>query len=184
MALLTPIVLDLMEAQSAGVANFITGELMVISPELRKVTEAQILKISGVYNADTIKALEATLTEGTTNGESLVKLKKRVEATYQDAKGYRAERIARTESLRASNKTAEETYSQNGYSTVEWFVNPGACDFCKQFAGRTKTIGGSPFAPLGSVIENSKGDKMRIEYDDIGTPPLHPACKCSIVPGK
>ena len=183
-AILTPIIIDLMEAQSADVANFITGELMVISPELRKTTEAQILKIAGVYNTDTIKALEATLTEGTMNGESLVKLKKRVEATYQDAKGYRAERIARTESLRASNSTAEETYSQNGYSTIEWFVNPGACGFCQEFAGRTKTIGGSPFASLGSVVENSKGDQMRIEYDDIGTPPLHPNCKCSIIPGK
>lgn len=181
-AILTPIILELMKAQSADVANFITGELMVISPELIKVTEAQILKIAGVYNADTIKALEATLTEGTQGGESLAKLKKRVEATYQDAKGYRAERIARTESLRASNRTAEETYFQNGFSSVKWFTNPGACSFCKSFEGRVKAIGGSPFVPLGGVIENTSGDKMRIEYDDIGTPPLHPNCKCSIVP--
>lgn len=181
--ILVPEILELMEAQSIETANFITGELLTISPELRQSVEASILKISGVYNADTIVALQNTLTEGQTAGESLVKLKKRVEAVYEDAKGYRAERIARTESLKASNKTAEEVYFQNGYSQVRWFTNPGACDFCAPMSGRVKTIG-TNFINIGDVITDANDNKMRIEYDDIGTPPLHPNCTCSLVPEK
>lgn len=179
--LLTPVILELMVEQAKDTANFITGEALTITPDIERKVTANILKISGVYNSDTITALENTLTEGATNGESLVKLKKRVEKTYVDAKGYRAERIARTESLRASNDTAEMVYKQNGYTTVKWFTNPNACDFCKSLNGTVKTIGKN-FLSLGDVYENSEGKKINIDYDDITTPPLHPNCSCSIVP--
>jgi len=180
--LLTPTIIDLIEAQGEDVANFITGELLTVTPEMRKTVEAQIKQIAGLYNTDTIAALEKTITEGQQAGESLVKLKKRVESVYSDAKGYRAERIARTESLKASNRTAEMVYKQNGYTTVEWFVNPGACEFCQTYAGRSKTIG-TNFTNIGDVITGDTGGTMRIEYADIDTPPLHPNCTCSLVPG-
>lgn len=178
---ISPVVFDLMDAQIEDVANFITGELITITDEIRKTTEAHILQISGVYNTDTISALETTITEGQKNGESLAKIKNRVEQVYSDAKGYRAERIARTESLRTSNRTVEQVYKQNGYSSVEWFINPGACEFCRTYAGRVKSIG-SNFNNIGDVITADNGSTMRIEYDNIDTPPLHPNCTCSLIP--
>ena len=180
-ATLTPIILDLMEKQGADVSNFITGERLVMTDEIRKAVEVNMKQISGLYNADTLKALEKTISEGQTAGESLVKIKKRVETVFNDAKGYRAERIARTETLHASNQTAEQVYFQNGYSYVEWFVNPGACDFCLTYAGQTKEIGNN-FVNIGDIISTDKGDTMRIEYSDIDVPPLHPNCTCSLVP--
>lgn len=178
---LLPVILDLMEAQGEDVTNFISGELLTISPEIRQKVEHDILQISGVYNTDTIKALEKTLQEGQAQGESLVKLKKRVEEVYSDAKGYRAERIARTESLRASNQTAEIVYQQSGYNKVEWFTNPGACEFCQTFSGKTKNIG-SNFMNNGDTLTGADGGMMKITYDDVATPPLHPSCTCSLVP--
>ncbi len=179
--LLVPVILELMEAQGEDVTNFVSGELLTISPEIRKQVDQNILQIAGVYNADTIKELEKTLTEGQTRGESLVKLKKRVEEVYSDAKGYRAERIARTETLKASNNTAEIVYQQSGYNEVEWFTNPGACEFCRSFSGRTKQIG-TPFLKEGDKITGADGGQMTITYSDVPTPPLHPNCTCSLVP--
>lgn len=179
--LLTPILVELMEKQSEDVANFISGELLTISPEVRGATEAHVKEISGVFNKDTIDALEKTISEGQAAGESLPKIKKRVEKVYSDAKGYRAERIARTESLKASNLTAEEVYKQNGYNKVAWFTNPGACEFCKVYDGRTKEIGGT-FAKVGEVVTGAEGNQLRIDYDDVPTPPLHPNCTCSLIP--
>ena len=179
--LLTPIILELMEAQAEGTANFITGEAVQITPELNKKVTTSTLTLSGKVNQDTIVQLQKSLTEGQANGESLSKLKKRVEGVYSDAKGYRAERIARSEGLRASNEAAELTYNQSGYSAVEWFVNPGACEFCQTFEGRTKEIGSS-FNKIGDVVNGNDGGQLRIEYGDIDTPPLHPNCTCSLVP--
>lgn len=178
---ITPIMLELMQAQTQEAANFITGETIVITEELRKTTRAYIKQIAGVYNADTIAALEQTLTEGQAAGESLAKLKTRVEGVYSDAKGYRAERIARTESSRAGNRSVEMTYNQSGWSEVEWFINPGACEFCQTFKGRTKQIG-SNFNQLGDVITSTEGNKLQVQYSDIDAPPLHPNCTCSLVP--
>jgi len=179
--LLAPIILALMREQGEGVAHFITGELLVIPPEVERAVQAHILEISGVYNADTIKALEKTLSEGQAAGESLAKLKKRVETEYSAAKGYRAERIARTESLKASSQAAELAYKQSGYSKVRWFTNPGACEFCKTYEGRTKEIGGT-YNKVGDVVVGAEGNQMRLDYDDIQYPPLHPNCTCSLVP--
>jgi HK97 family phage portal protein len=180
-AVLTPVAIELMEAQLADAANFISGELITVTTEMRNTITAQIKEIAGVYNTDTIKALEKTIGEGVTNGESLNKLSKRVEQTYSDARGYRAERIAKTESGRASNLAAQQTYFENGYSETQWFTNPGACDFCQTMAATTKEIG-KPYLGVGDVLTTDTGAQMAIDYTDISTPPLHPNCKCSIVP--
>lgn len=179
--ILTPIVIELMDVQAEGVAHFITGELITVPIELRKQVEQNILQISGLFNEETYRALEKTLTEGQTAGESLVKLKKRVEAVYSDVKGYKAERIARSESARASNTMAEQVYKANGYNRVEWFVNPGACEFCQTFSGQSREIGGR-YVGLGDVVTGAEGGQLRIEYSDIEVPPLHPNCSCSLVP--
>jgi HK97 family phage portal protein len=178
---LTPIIIDLIEAQAEDVANFITGELLTITPEIKATVEANILQISGVENAETLKLLEKTLSQGTTQGESLAKLKKRVESVYSDAKGYRAERIARTESLRASNQTAEMVYKANGYTELQWYANPGACEFCQAYADTTRSLG-SNFIEIGDVITGEDGGQMKIDYTNIDVPPLHPNCTCSIIP--
>lgn len=180
-SILIPILEDLVKEQGAETVNFITGQKFEITPELRATVANNITQISGVYNLDTLRALEKTLAEGQAKGESLSKLKKRVEATFSDAKGYRAERIARTESLNISNLTAEDVYKQNGFEEVEWFINPGACEFCRTYAGRTKKIG-QKFNNIGDVIEGDQGGQLQVSYKDIEVPPLHPNCTCSLVP--
>lgn len=179
--LLTPVMIELMEEQSKDVAHFITGEPLVIDEVKRKVVESNILRIAGVYNDTTIKDLESTLNAGLANGESLPKLKKRVEQVYSDAKGYRAERIARTESLRTSNRTVELVYQENGYTKVKWHTNPDACEFCQTFDGVTREIGGK-YGEIGSTVTGVDGGKMQITYDVLDVPPLHPNCTCSLDP--
>ena len=179
--LLLPLIVELMETQSEDVAHFITGQVLELTPEIKRESQARILQIAGLYNQETITRLEKTLSDGVTNNESLVQLKKRVEAEFEAAKGYRAERIAKTESLKASNRTAELVYKYNGFSEVEWFINPDACEFCRVYAGRTRSFGGV-FTKVGSVVEGDDGGMLRVDYDDIDVPPLHPNCECSLIP--
>ena len=178
---LTPVMIELMEAQVDDIANFITGELLTITPEMIRDVNEQIIRVSGLYNKETIDALNKTLIQGVKDGESLAKLKKRVEQVYGDAKGYRAERIARSESARFTNDTVAQTYFENGYSEAEWFINPGACEFCEAMAQQTNSIN-SNFLELGDVLTGSKGGQLSIDYSSIEYPPLHPNCTCSLIP--
>lgn len=178
---LLPIVIELMQEQSAVVAGAVGGTAIVITEQIKAEVLVDIKKIVGLFNEDTLKALNKTISEGQALNETLLQLKKRVESVYTDAKGYRAERIAKTESFRASNFSAERSYLEIGFSKVEWFTNPNACEFCRTYKGRTKEIGAN-FTNIGDVITSENGAKMRIEYTDITTPPLHPNCACTLVP--
>lgn len=182
-AQLNPIMIALIEEQAKDVVNFITGNPFEITREMSDIVSSEILQISGLFNEDTYRQLERTLLEGQAKGESLMKLKKRVEEVYADAKGYRAERIARTETQRLSNMTSKEVYRQSGFSSLRWVTNPGACEFCQTFEGKVKELDAT-YSIVGDVIEGADGGQMSITYDDIQNPPLHPNCTCRLVPEK
>jgi len=178
---LAPVVDELMDAQAEGVANFISKEPLIMTPEIREMVRHEIGEIVGNFNQDTRAKLETSLTEGNSKGESLAKLKKRVTADFEEAKGYRAKRIAQTESARATNITAEMSYKANGYSKKEWFANPNACQFCRGLDGKVIEIG-SKYATTGGTIEGADGGILSVDYRDVQNPPIHPNCKCSINP--
>lgn len=143
-------------------------------------------KMATNFNDETLQALNKTLAEGIQEGEALGDLKNRVADVYDGAEGYRSERVARTETLKASNNATEAAYKQTGYVTgKEWVVNPDACPECEPFDG--KIIGLSEtFVKQGESYSftNDKGDEQSKtnEYDDVDNPPLHPNCRCTIVP--
>ena len=61
----------------------------------------------------TMEALRRTLQEGIANGESIPKLSERIADTYGQARDYRTDRIARTETTTASNQGTLEAYKQS-----------------------------------------------------------------------
>lgn len=134
------------------------------------------------YNEESLAILSQSLSEGVNAGESLGKLKKRVEAVYKDTKGYRAERIARTETLKASNQATNFAYKQTGYvKEKKWFTNPNACEFCRAFNGKTVGLDDN-FASKGETVEGDEGGTRTVDYEDVVNPPVHPNCRCTIIP--
>jgi len=185
--ILEPLLVELAIAQGDGTNEFlgVTGEFFALTPEMRTIIHNDIIKISGVYNKETLVQIEDAVAELVASGSSLDVMTGAVADIYKDAEGYRAERIAQTESLRTTNATAEEVYFNNGFSGVQWFANPNACEFCASMDGNTKEIRSTnSFAGLGEVIQGVLGGEMSISYDDVNTPPLHPNCECSLVPAE
>ena len=115
--------------------------------------------------ADTTKdLLRKTLIEGVEAGESIPKLASRVKAVYEDAKGFRATRIARTEILSASNQGALQAYDQSGVvEKKEWLIAGDACEDCVPMQGEVVKL----------------HDNFSCGVD---SPPLHPNCRCTILP--
>lgn len=181
---LAPLVLELAN-ESGAVALLFAGEEELKFERAQALTDAihaSIQRMAAHYNADTLKALADTLAEGTLNGESLSKLKKRVEAVYQDAKGYRAERVARYETVKGSNAATEAAYRQTGYVThKKWYTNPGACEYCRAMDGKTVALGKS-FIEIGDSVAGDEGGEYAVAYDTVLFPPLHPNCRCTIIP--
>lgn len=82
------------------------------------------------YGADQVKninettkdALRDELVEGLANGESVPKLRDRVSRVFADAKGRRAETIARTESHNSVSAGTFETYKAADVERKEWLA--------------------------------------------------------------
>lgn len=137
--------------------------------------------ITGI-NTTTREKLRETLAEGFEAGEDIGKLKKRVKTVFADATTNRAEMIARTEALRASNAATVEAYRQSGVvESKEWLTERDgrACPFCLDQDGKTVKLS-TNFFKEGETIEVN-GEKYTVTLA-VGEPPLHPRCRCTTIP--
>lgn len=185
---LTPMLVDLSETQG-GIALVFAGdtenEFHMTSPILNALKRGT-LKMATGFNDQTLTALNNTLAEGIQAGEGIGELKARINDVYDSVDGYRAERIARTETLKASNAATNWAYKQTGYVTAKaWAVNPDACEQCLEFDGKTVPLDDS-FLGLGEsyTVIGDDGEETTYtnDYDTIEEPPLHPNCRCTIIP--
>lgn len=185
---LTPMLTDLTKTQG-GLALIFAGdtenEFHLTSNILAKLTRGT-QRMATNFNDETLNRLNATLSVGIQNGEALGELKKRVNSVYDDLDGYRSERIARTETLKASNSATLDAYRQTGYVTAKaWSVNPDACEQCQEFDGKTVPLDDA-FLEQGAsyTVTGDDGEQTTYtnDYDTIDEPPLHPNCRCTIIP--
>lgn len=185
---LTPMLTDLSKTQG-GIALVFAGdnenEFHVTSQILQKIQRGT-QKMATNFNDETIRRLNETLATGVQNGEGIGALKARVNSVYGDIDGYQSERIARTETLKASNAATLDAYRQTGYVTgMQWVVNPNACEQCAEFDGQTVPLDGS-FLDIGQsyTVTDEEGNETVYtnNYDTVETPPLHPNCECTIIP--
>lgn len=158
------------------------------SKEVKNYIKKEGAKYIFAINEETTNQLREALSEGVGKGESIAQLAKRVEGVYVDATGYRAERIARSEVLRASNFGTLEAYRQSGVvEAKEWLTakDERVCPWCGPKDGTVKSLS-DPFAEKGETLvgknESGKTVKFNVGIGDIDMPPLHPNCRCTLIP--
>ena len=100
--------------------------------------------------------------------------------------GYRAEMIARTETIRASARGSEALYSHWGVKTKEWLCTEDdrTCPFCLAMMEQTRGLGRSFFGK-GERMDLMVGESWQtliFDYEAIDGPPLHPSCRCVLLP--
>ena len=97
-----------------------------------------------------------------------------------------ANRIARTESVRAYTDGQIEAWRESGLITrKQWLLSPTSCEFCEiaaQEYGEQGVELDKPFFQKGDVIVATDGRELNLGYGDVSGPPLHPFCRCTLVP--
>lgn len=181
---LSPVLEDLAGVQG-GLAMTFAGdednEFLLTAP-MRDIISRATKKMAQTVNDRTLEVLNQTLAEGVTAGEGLSKLQGRVREVFTDLKGYRANLIARTETLKSSNLSNEWAYQQTGFVTgKEWVANPGACEICEEINGKQMDLGVA-FLNVGDTLDYGDGESYAVDYETVEDPPLHPNCRCTIIP--
>jgi hypothetical protein len=98
----------------------------------------------------------------------------------------RAQTIARTESARAYTDGQNAAWEASGVVKGKtWLVSPYACEFCEAAAKEfgEKSVGvNDAFYERGATITGASGATIALDFDDTSGPPLHPNCRCSLLP--
>ncbi len=132
-------------------------------------------------------ALREIVGDGLETGESINDLTKRVQNYFEkDGPGdravkWRAERIARTEASRSLNQGQVTAWKESGVTRMRWLIAPQPCQFCEAVSQKMQSID-VPFYNQGDSIAGTKGGTMKFDYDAVTSPPLHPNCRCTLLP--
>ena len=120
---------------------------------------ARSLSLAKSINLTTTEALRKELALGFDAGESIQQIVKRIEGYFETNSKVRAEMVARTEVIAASNEGALHRYEMEGIDKSEFLASPDACEVC---------------LPLDAQVYATK--------DSHGMIPVHVNCRCVFLP--
>ena len=177
---------------SLGVKMGLGAITATLSPELqvdavnRQIRE-QMVRLTKQGQITSQHALQEIVGDGLQTGESINDLTKRVQNYFEkDGPGdravkWRAERIARTEASRSLNQGQVTAWKESGVTRMRWLVAPSPCQFCFAVSQKMQSID-VPFFNQGDSLAGRDGGVMKFDYDAVKSPPLHPNCRCTLLP--
>jgi hypothetical protein len=156
------------------------------APNVQAWVESSVTRLAEDIRFGTVTRVSDLLGDSLDRGESIDDIARKLTSEGYD--DLRAETIARTESARAYSQGNIEGWEQSGVvDRKAWSPNPGACEFCQaaaaKFGADEQAIPlRADFFSNGSEIVAASGKKMTIDYAAVNGPPLHPGCRCSLMP--
>jgi len=94
----------------------------------------------------------------------------------------RANSVARTEVIRAGNAGAVEAWRSEGIPFKEWVVAGDACPYCLSLAGKKIPLDDNFLSVGESLVPNDVDPPLVNNYEDVGVPPVHTNCMCTLIP--
>lgn len=180
----------------AGLAQVAAvGELPTLdnSRTVDYFTNYQSAYIRGLASVDgtTARMVEDAIRAGLEEGESLRALQGRIreafDATSPDGQTmteWRSAMVARSETARGAVQGRLGGYAAAGVQSYKFLLAPNSCEFCEavasKFADKAVPVG-EPLFKQGDTLEGADGGVMKLDFDDTIVP-VHPNCRCDIVP--
>lgn len=178
--ILTPLQRELFEKQARLAQKDLGLENdYVITPKTEEILQKYNMKISKEVNATTETAISQAIADAVENGYTIQQLTEQINKYFDYADATRAERIARSETIRTSNAAMESAWKQSDVvEAKEWYTaeDERVCEYCSEMDGKTEDLGAAFF---------KKGDTFQglaLDYRDITEPPLHTSCRCVLLP--
>jgi len=160
-----------------------TGSFDPKTAEILKWVDGEATLVAVGVNKETEKQIRATLAQGIREGEATIELQARVVGVFGTASSQRAYAIAQTESAIAQNSADVSAWKQSGVvEGKEWFTagDDATCKFCQDMDSRYASLTDN-FYDKGERVR-VEGNTLKLDYRDIGEPPLHTHCRCVLLP--
>lgn len=156
----------------------------VNAEHLERFNNAQTVQLAREITANLESELTEAIKRGAEQGLSLADTTQRIKEILPDEAGWRALRIANTETARVNQETDIEVWKQIGIKEKSWLLAPDACSVCVAFVAQYANAGqpmpiDTVYAPAGTTITGADG-KSYTTYRNVVSGPLHPNDRCSV----
>ncbi|TCW35306.1 HK97 family phage portal protein [Laceyella sacchari] len=175
------------EQSSQEAAAYLGISLDQLNPEVLSFLDRYIPKFAQSMVETSITELTSLVAKAQEEGWAITKLRDEIRAKFNQYSEAKAEMIARSEIIRSSNAGAKATYKWADIRQIQWVDTDDkrTCPFCKALDGKIIGIEEN-FLDLDQEFEATDNDgkqvRMKASYEPVGHPPLHPSCRCTIVP--
>ena len=186
--LFLPLLAGLLAEQSVLWAETLgIGVWDVTNPEVQAFISDYSFKFANGLGTTTKESLRGLVSSAQAEGWSINKLRDELAGAYGGWDKTRATMIARTETIRSSNAGAVMSYRQAGIEYKQWFTaeDGRVCGFCQEMHNKIVGVSENYWAmgdTMNVEVPDEKPIAMTFTYEDVGEPPLHPNCRCTILP--
>lgn len=176
----TPILNEVAIISGQQALKFIGEDEVYMARDIRGAIEANVRKFARSMVETDQEKLTDILAQGVANGDSVAKIRKTIETTFEEFTKVQAERITRTEVIKTSNMAAIDAWEQTGLVEAKQWLT-----------AEDDRVDAMLCAPMNGKIISlkdkffKKGEEFNghtFGYESIKQPPLHPNCRCTLLP--
>jgi HK97 family phage portal protein len=162
----------------------VSGAFDVTNPRVAEFASTYAQQFASEAAAASLRRARSVIARGLEQGQSAQQIADQISTDYAFSPE-RATVVARTETARAFVEGERLGWEESGVVRgKQWQLAAGACAFCQQTAvkGTAKVFGlNEPFWKNGDTI-SAGGGTYSVRYGDVQGAPLHPNCRCDIIP--
>jgi len=184
MSLVTPLINKIVAQAGVEALDLLGLDGFKFTDETIRVISKFGLLMSDSINTTTMELLKVAIQAGLSEGDTINQIASRIDTIFSDKA--RSQMIARSEVMRANNLGHLEGYKQSGVVDFkEWVtaMDERTCEFClrmeKEYA--VKTLDQNYLNKYDELL-GLEGGVLKMDYASLSAPPLHPNCRCVIVP--
>lgn len=163
----TPLLESIATLQGQDALELINSKDVYIPFKYRDVIRDNVAKFATSLIDTDKDHLTGIVNNGIEAGQSVSEIRSAITEDFGQYTKMQAERITRTEVMRVSNEASVDAWKQSGVVEGKQWLIYGAIDECAEYDGEIVTLDGNFY----KASEFASGE-----------PPLHPNCKCVLLP--
>ena len=152
--------------------------------KIKKELKQKIQLIAKNVDALTDEKIGKVVEMGLAGNMQPEEIKKELVKVFDELQGRRLETIVRTEAIRFGTYAEQSAREQSGVvKSKQWrtAIDERVCEYCGKMHGKKIWLQ-EDFFKKGSVMLGNNWGKIKLDYEDVVGSPLHPNCRCDMIP--
>lgn len=159
-------------------------EFNINTDKIKKELKQKIQLIAKNVDALTDEKIGKVVEMGLAGNMQPEEIKKELVKVFDELQGRRLETIVRTEAIRFGTYAEQSAREQSGVvQSKQWWtaIDERVCEYCGKMHGKKIWLQ-EDFFKKGSVMLGNNWGKIKLDYEDVIGSPLHPNCRCDMIP--